>query len=294
MDCVPPVPALVFSRQIPNVGLPGTDQLQFNDSINAGYSYQFPMGAFSHAGTYKTLPAANSNVGTLVVSTGTAAILSVAHIAAAGGWKSTFVLVNTGTAIAQAHLKLFDDNGNPLQTQLNFVQTGLNTVASQVDQAIAPDASLIVEMAGPNASPVQVGSAQLTSDGNVGGTLIFRYAPNGQESSIPFENRQPLAFVIPFDNTAGIVTGTAVGNVSPQTITVPVTLRNDSGQIVGTGSIPLAANGHTSFGLAAQFPGAANIRGTVQFDVPSGAQINVLGVRTPPSLTFTVLPNLVK
>ena len=64
----------------------------------------------------------------------------------------------------------------------------------------------------------------------------------------------------------------------------------------------MAANGEFS-GVLAQysatlgavlFPETANIRGTVEFDAPAGAQIGVLGVRTPPTRTYTTLPALVK
>ena len=35
-------------------------------------------------------------------------------------------------------------------------------------------------------------------------------------------------------------------------------------------------------------------RGTIEFDAPAGAQIGVLGVRTPPTSTYTTLPPLAR
>ncbi len=32
--------------------------------------------------------------------------------------------------------------------------------------------------------------------------------------------------------------------------------------------------------------------GTIEFDAPAGAQIGVVGIRSPPALTFTTLPPL--
>jgi hypothetical protein len=96
------------------------------------------------------------------------------------------------------------------------------------------------------------------------------------------------------DNTAGIVTGVAVSSASGQAATVPVVIRDDAGTQIGTGSIALAANGHKAFGLATQFPVTANIRGTLEFGTPAGGKISALGVRTPPTLTFTTLPALTK
>jgi hypothetical protein len=73
-----------------------------------------------------------------------------------------------------------------------------------------------------------------------------------------------------------------------------VTIRDDTGAQIGTATIPLAANGHTSFMLATQFPPTAGILGTLEFETPAGAQISVLGIRSPPTLTFTTLPALAK
>ena len=78
------------------------------------------------------------------------------------------------------------------------------------------------------------------------------------------------AYVIPFDHTGGIATGTAISNVSALAINVPVILRDDAGNQIGTGSIPLPANGHTAFVLGSQFPVTANIRGTIEFTTPRG------------------------
>jgi hypothetical protein len=46
--------------------------------------------------------------------------------------------------------------------------------------------------------------------------------------------------------------------------------------------------------LATQYPATAGIRGTIDFDTPAGAEIGVLGIRSPPALTFTTLPALAK
>ena len=77
-------------------------------------------------------------------------------------------------------------------------------------------------------------------------------------------------------------------------MTVPVVFRDDAGALIGNGSIELAANGHISFGLATQFPVTADIRGTMELGTPPGGKIAALGVRTPPTLTFTTLPALAK
>jgi len=168
-------------------------------------------------------------------------------------------------------------------------------VASSVNQTLAAGASWIVESAAPLANPAPtIGSAQLTTTGNIGGFVIFRYNPNGQEAVVPLEDRNASAYLLAFDNTAGTATGVAINSVSGQAVNVPVTIRNPAGAQIGTGSIALGANGHSAFVLSTQFPVTANIGGTIEFDAPPGGQIGVLGIRTPVAHTFTTLPALAK
>jgi hypothetical protein len=43
-----------------------------------------------------------------------------------------------------------------------------------------------------------------------------------------------------------------------------------------------------------KYANTANIRGTIEFDTPAGAQIGALGIRIPVAHTFTTLPALAK
>ena len=235
------------------------------------------------------------------------------HLASGGGWQTTFVLSNvpavpdpaffsatppSGSA-AQATLSFFDDSGNPLTLPLTFPQTGETATASSVTKTIAPNATLYVQTSGDVGTALLTGSAQLTG---ANGFAIFRYNPNGQEAVVPIQTAPRSytgASVLAFDNTNSIATGIAVSNGSAQAVTVPVVIRDDQGNQIGTSTISLAANGHTSFMLATQYPATANIRGTLEFAIPgagtsSAATIGVLGIRSPPQLTFTTLPALPK
>ena len=219
-----------------------------------------------------------------------------AHIAIANGWKTSFVLVNTGVTAAQAHLNFFDDDGNPLVLPLSSPQSGggAYTTASSVDSTMNAGATLVVEGTGPAENPLQTGSAQLTTNGNISGFAIFRYEPTGQEAVVPLDSRNASSYILAFDNTGGTATGVAVSSRSLQAASVPVVIRDDSGAQIGTGAIALAANGHSAFVLASQFPVTDGKRGTLEFAAPAGGQIGVLGIRTPPAGTFTTLPALTR
>jgi hypothetical protein len=237
-------------------------------------------------GTLTTIPAL-ANVG--------AGGGAFAHIAVANGWKTSFVLVNTGASAANAHLKFLDDDGNPLALSLSSPQPGgVSMTASSVDSLVNAGATLVVEGTGPDANPLQTGSAQLTTDGNISGFAIFRYEPNGQEAVVPLESRNASSYILSFDNSGGIATGVAVSTSSQQGVSVAVIIRDDSGVQIGSGAIPLAANGHTAFVLADQFPVTEGIRGTLEFATPASGQIGILGIRTPPANTFTTLPALTR
>jgi hypothetical protein len=237
-----------------------------------------PLGTTT---TLTTIPAL-ANVGT---SGG-----SIAHLATGNGWQTTFVLVNTGTTAAQANLSFFADDGTPLSLPLG------TTTAPSVNQLIPAGASLIVQSAAPLSDPAPtIGSAQLTTDGHVGGFVIFRYNPNGQEAVVPLESRAASAYILAFDNTNDTATGVAINSVSSQAVNVPVVIRDDAGNQLATDTLNLAANGHLAFTLGTdKYPATANIRGTIEFNTPPGAQIGALGIRIPVAHTFTTLPALAK
>jgi hypothetical protein len=244
-----------------------------------------PLGAST---TLTTIPAL-ANVGT---SGG-----SIAHLATGNGWQTTFVLVNTGSAAAPVHLAFFSDAGGPLSLPLAFPQLGgATSTASTLNQALAAGATLIVQSVGLPSDPAPtIGSAQLSSSGNVGGFVIFRYNPNGQEAVVPLESRNASAYLLAFDNTGGTATGIAINSVSMQNASIPVVVRDDAGTQIATDTLTLVPNGHLAFTLVTdKYAVTANKRGTIEFDTPPGGQIGALGIRIPVGHTFTTLPALAK
>ena len=223
---------------------------------------------------------------------------SIAHIASGNGWQTTFVLVNTGTVAAPFQLAFLADDGTPLALPIGFPQTasGSTTIAPSVSQTLNPGASLLIQSALPLSDPAPtIGSAQLTTSGNISGFVIYRYNPNGQEAVVPFESRGAGGYILAFDNTSGTATGVAVNSVSAQPADVPVIIRNEGGASIATDTIHLAPNGHSAFTLVTdKYPMTANIRGTIEFDTPPGGQIGALAFRIPTAHTFTTLPALAK
>jgi sugar lactone lactonase YvrE len=222
---------------------------------------------------------------------------SIAHLASGGdGWQTTFVLVNTGTSAAQFTLSFFNDQtGAPMSLPLSFPQPngGADTVAPSVTQNLATGATRVIVSSG--AANLLTGSAQLTTAGHVSGFVIFRH--NNQEAVVPLESRNARGYIIAFDNTNGTATGIAVNAVSATQVNIPVTVRDSTGATIASDTITLNPNGHYAFTLVTdRYAGTNNMRGTIEFDAPAGAQIGALGIRIPGGAahTYTTLPALAK
>ena len=96
-----------------------------------------------------------------------------------------------------------------------------------------------------------------------------------QEAVVPLETRNANSYLLAFDNTNGLMMGVAVENISAANAVIPVVICDDNGVVIGVpgASIAVPGNGHSSFVLsdpALGFPVTANIRGTIEFDTPSG------------------------
>ena len=265
-----------------------------------------PGGQISVLGIRTTpLPSGTSNTITTVPALANVGTNggSFPFLAAGGdGWQTTFVLVNTGTTPASATLSFYDPSGHSQALPVSYPQVGPTiTSASSITQNLAAGASLTVLSAGTPALLAE-GSAQLTTSGNVSGFAIFRRTTTFQEAVVPMESRNAPAYLLAYDNLNGIATGISVSNVTAGAgnVIVPVTTRDDMGNVLGTHSLTLNPNGEFSGnpGTAMLWPEIANFRGTIEFDNPAGAQIAVLGIRTPPVIggatTYTTLPALTK
>jgi hypothetical protein len=235
------------------------------------------------SGAFTTIPVLAN-----VSSDGAAAM---AQVASGGGVKSSIVLINAGTNAARAHLAFLDDNGNPLTLPLTFPQTGSSATSSTVDRTLAPGATVVIESYASDATQL-VGSAQLTSNGSVSGYVVLGTPFNGQEAVVPLETRNAGAYLLVFDNTNGLVTGVAVANAATSAASIPVVIRDDTGALIGSDAISLAAGGHTSFVLTNRYTLTAGRLGTIEFDTPPGGSISAIGLRFTSTGAFTTIPVL--
>ena len=223
---------------------------------------------------------------------------SMAHLAAEENWITTFSLINKSAASSQLQFSLIAEFGGPLQLPLSFPQQSSATgplVSAWVDRTLAPNASLIVATAGPTTPPVQVGSAQLAATGAVDGFAIFHQIVTAQEAVVPLETRNAGSYLLSYDNTNGVALGAAISNIGSIDSAISEVVRDENGVEIGSDVLTLGPMEHRSFVLSDQFPVTAGARGTIEFDLPMGGQISVLGLRfTPPNNALTTIPALAK
>jgi hypothetical protein len=219
-------------------------------------------------------------------------------VAVQGGWQTTFTLVNTGATAATATLKFFDDSGAPLALPLTSPSLGALGPAATLKLPLAAGASVVIETQGDDAAPEVTGSAQLDVDGGqVSDFAIFRYNPTQQEAAVPPASTS-ISNLLVFDNTNGLATGVAVANPGAQPLSATVTARDQTGAVLGTGTIQLPAFGHRQFMLTdaenGGFAQTQNLRGTVEFTPPSGTSLAVLGIRATDAGVITSIPVVAK
>ncbi len=287
------IPAGIF---LPQIG--GSTSATGTLTISGGTGkYAGATGFFSNLGGMGTATGIYTSsftaqcTGTITTGASTASgAASMAHYASGGGWTTIITLINTGSAAANVEVDFYDENGNAVSLAVTFPQSpqsGSSTLAS-VRRLLNPGAVLLIQTGGQ--TNLSVGSIGLVTDGTVTGFAIFRFDASGQEATVPVETRNPSAFLVSFDNTGGLSTGVALANVSAQTGAIKVIIRDDTGAALGSDTISLPGHGHIQFILTSRYGLTANLRGSLEFQTPSGGQISVTGLAFTPQGAITTLP----
>jgi hypothetical protein len=278
------------------------------------------VGSMTDAGSTSTVPTANfvalwsssANIQSAVIKTspgnqfwvdGIALSLtpatyayhagSFAQIASGGGWKTTLTLYNSSNTGASARIKFHADDGTDLVLPISQVNPFFP--AAFLDVIVPANGSLTIESEADAAGTPLTGWADVQTTvlpGTLSGFSIFRLRRSGvpdSEGTSVLDTRTSTSTVLGYDNTSGFQTGLALANEGKAS-TAALTVRDETGTILGTLQIPLADFGHSAFMLTDQFPQAANHRGTVEIQNP--AYLTGVSMRFNPTLTFTSLPIL--
>jgi hypothetical protein len=82
-----------------------------------------------------------------------------------------------------------------------------------------------------------------------------------QEATVPLESRNAGSYLLSFDNISASATGIALASISSPANAVGIIIRDDTGALLLSTSIPMPALGHTSFDLANNYVVAKSVRG---------------------------------
>ena len=227
---------------------------------------------------------------------------SIAHLASAGYWATTIILVNTSSSPVRARLNFFDDNGNPLALPLSFPQSSSASaagplLASTLDRTLNSGAQLVVQSTGPNSQPTLTGWAQVLTNGTLGGLAVFSQAigNTNQQAEILLDTSNAGHYVVPFDNTNGASTAMALANISAQAVNTAISISDDAGNLILSDTITLPTMGHRSFNLADRYGSVtAKRRGALEFKTPSPGVISVLGLSFNATGAFSTIPTIAK
>jgi PKD repeat protein len=178
------------------------------------------------------------------------------------GFKTTFVLCNNNGAAATAILNLYDDNGNPLTTNVDGDSN------SQFVIQLPAGSTRLLETDGQG--NLIAGVAKVSSATEIGVAEIFRVydSDEGYFTETGIGNAKPSSsFVLPVDTTSSFNTAVAFLNTTALDAKVALTLRDSSGRQSG---IPLdmiiGAYGQIAryiYGSGQLFPDAIDFQGSL-------------------------------
>jgi len=261
------------------VGVPGTD-------VGSTFNQQFLRQRQTGASTVQ--PASGALQPRVVVFPGDRVIPQFVD---GGSWKTSLFFVNLESHPVTFQVLFFKDNGDDMFVSID----GLGLVR-QVNVTLDTAGSTEFETSGLPFNLIQ-GWALIseTTNDTIGGTAIFRQRIFGrpdQEAAVPIVSQFDSHFVLLFDNTA-FTTGIAIANPTLNAVDIPVTIRDQSGQIIDQRFISLGPYNHTAFNLPDLWFSTEGIRGAIEFQT-SGFGVAALGLRTNGSAftSFNVLENI--
>ena len=246
-------------------------------------------GSFSASGSGTATGQTTSSIqlsgnGTLNLPSSSAVQEILPQFAFGGGWYSALYFSNTSASPVSFPVNFTADNATPLMVP--------SAGGSSTTLSLAAGGTAIIEA--PNSGPLNQGYVSVSLPNGVVGYGVFRQSIPGiadQEAVVPLSSTSATSATLLWDDTKYT---TAVAMVNPSSVAtfVSITVRDSSGNVLGTSMVPLLAKSKTETvlrnlsGLAAM----AGARGSAEFTVTSG-NVAVLGLRFDGS-AFTSIPTV--
>ena len=221
--------------------------------------------------------------------------LDFAHFANGEGLTSDLVFVNVGTHPIRPALAFYDQEGQPMAPESVVEITGDLEVtedgALSIQTAIEPLGELTISTHGQG--ELVSGPARVTSGGPIGGGLRFDLPEIGVAGVGVSPPVRDAVFPVRRQE-GGINTGVAIHNLESSPEIVRCELMRE-GVLRDAVSLPLAANGQSSWFIDAAFPAAdtTDFAGSVRCDAEGPGQFTAVALELDAaSRIFTTLPVL--
>ena len=219
--------------------------------------------------------------------------LDFAHFANGTGITSEMVFLNPSTQPSRPAVYFYDTKGDPIPADsvvdvtgdLEITEDGALTVQTEME----PLGVLTISTHGRG--PLVSGSVRVVSDGPIGGLLRFDLPGVGAGvvgASLPISD----ALFPVRRQEGGINTWAAIHNLESSAGLVHCDLMRE-GVLLDGASIPLEANGQTSWFIDQAFPGAdtSDFAGSVRCSAPGGDLFTAVALEMDPGTRiFTTLP----
>ena len=289
---------------------PGTDTSDFVGSVRCDAPGRRPFAGLAlemDPGTriFTTLPVVSADR----TGGGGAAALDFAHFANGDGTTSDLVFVNVSTQRSRPAPTPFHSDIPPIRPAIYFYDTEGNPIAAESvvdvtgDLAIQEDGALTVrtEMEPLGVLTVSThgrgalvsGSVKVVSEGSIGGMLRYDL-PHIGEAVVGASPPIGDAIFPVRRQEGGITTGVAIHNLESSPGLVRCELLRE-GVLLDTVSIPLEANGQTSWLIDTAFPNTdtSDFTGSVRCDAVGEDLFSAVALEMDPGTRiFTTLPVL--
>ena len=238
---------------------------------------------------------------------GRAAVLDFAHFANGDGTTSDLVFMNVSTQRSRPASTTFHTDIPPIRPAIYFYDTEGNPIAAESvvdltgDLVIQEDGSLTVQtqmeplgvltISTHGQGPLVSGSVRVVSDGPIGGLLRYDL-PHVGEAVVGASPPLGDALFPVRRREGGITTGVALHNLESSPGLVRCDLLRE-GVLRDSASIPLEANGQTSWLIDQAFPAAdtSDFAGSVRCDAVGQGLFSAVALEMDPGTRiFTTLP----
>jgi len=201
---------------------------------------------------------------------------TISHVADGMGWRSSILLVNTGTVAAPYTVNFWKDSGTAGSgIGSSTFSLVLTATSAPLSGTIPIGGSVTIQTADSDPNNLTEGWAQVTSSQSIDGTAIFRYDPTSQEAAVPLLISGGKSLEIPYQVGSGFALGVALANPSAQTATVMEITRDLNGNTLNIRTLTIAPMSH----FATNPPALTNLTGSGVVEYDSNVSIYGLGIR---------------